>query len=79
MANHIERIKAKYIQRKERKQRHKQRKQERKAEKQRGKQYKWMRRQYQQHACDITFHWNWRATNYNRVALVNFLVSLRGG
>ncbi len=26
-----------------------------------------------------TFDWNWSATNYNRIALVNMLVSLRGG
>ena len=37
------------------------------------------RYQFRSHACDVSYNWDWRAINKNRIALVNLLISLRGG
>ena len=41
--------------------------------------YQLMQYRYRSHACNTSFDWDWRAADYNRIALVNLLVSLRGG
>lgn len=37
--------------------------------------YKFLQFKYQSHAFDKSFPWDWGKTNYNRVALVNLLIS----
>ena len=39
--------------------------------------YKLLQRKYQNHGFDKSFSWDWEKTNYNRIALVNLLVSRR--
>ncbi len=34
---------------------------------------------YRTHAHPTEFDWNWRANNFNRMAVINLLVSLKGG
>lgn len=34
---------------------------------------------YREHAHPAVFDWDWEAVNYNRIALINYLVGLRGG
>lgn len=41
--------------------------------------YKRLRHQYRHHASPTTFDWDWESLHYNRIALVNLLVGLRGG
>jgi SAM-dependent methyltransferase len=36
---------------------------------------KYLEIKYRHHACDRAFDWNWEGTNYNRIALVNLLIS----
>ena len=38
---------------------------------------KFLRSKYQNHAFDKTFDWEWEKKNYNRIALVNLLISKR--
>src|SRR5580658_9184887 len=37
--------------------------------------YKWLQKKYAKDAYSGSFDWDWNATNFNRVALVNLLVA----
>lgn len=43
------------------------------------KEYKLLQKQYRHHEHPQRFGWDWKDTNFNRAALVNMLVCLRGG
>ncbi len=41
--------------------------------------YKLIEAKYKHHACDKTFNWAWKEKNFNRIAIVNFLISKTHG
>ena len=46
---------------------------------QQKKEFKKLQLKYKENASTNSFDWDWESINYNRIALVNFLVSLKGG
>jgi hypothetical protein len=46
--------------------------------KQQKKEFKKLQLKYSKYSSPHSFDWDWESINYNRVALVNFLVSLKG-